>query len=159
MLHNFIHIFFHFGQPAVHVYISTLQAIHELSVSILTQIHFIYVLQIPSLISKACDDLHAEMGMLEKNLQEAQARLTEKNHAKEYEVANLKKIVSELELRLKREQDRNISVLEEMRTDMHTKAEKLKEQNLHCAELRRHLDQAKQEVRSFYFCSLPQAPY
>ncbi|XP_071999044.1 protein LEKR1 isoform X1 [Engystomops pustulosus] len=102
--------------------------------------------KIPSLISNACDELQAEVNMLEKKLQESQARLTEKNQAKDYEVANLKKIVSDLEYRLKKEQDHNISVLEEMRRDVHTKAEKLKELNLSCAELRRHLDLAKQEI-------------
>ncbi|KAG8581043.1 hypothetical protein GDO81_007531 [Engystomops pustulosus] len=101
--------------------------------------------KIPSLISNACDELQAEVNMLEKKLQESQTRLTEKNQAKDYEVANLKKIVSDLEYRLKKEQDHNISVLEEMRRDVHTKAEKLKELNLSCAELRRHLDLAKQE--------------
>ncbi|XP_044146983.1 leucine-, glutamate- and lysine-rich protein 1-like [Bufo gargarizans] len=102
--------------------------------------------KIPSLISKACDELQAEVNLLKKSLQEAQMRLTEKDQAKHDEVANLKKIVSELELRLRKEQDHNISVLEEMRKDIHTKAEKLKEQNLNCAELRHHLDQAMQEV-------------
>ncbi|XP_069583548.1 protein LEKR1 [Ranitomeya imitator] len=102
--------------------------------------------KIPSLISQACDELHAEVTMLEKKLHEAQARLTEKDLGKEREVTNLKKIVSELELRLSREQDHNISVLEEMRKDVHTKADKLKEMNLNCAELRLHLDQATQEI-------------
>ncbi|KAM3932193.1 protein LEKR1 [Leptodactylus fuscus] len=102
--------------------------------------------KIPSLVSKACDDLQAEVNMLGKKLQEAQMRLTEKDQAKEYEVANLKRIVSELELRLKREQDHNISILEEMRKEFNTKAEKLKEVNVKCAELSRHLHQATQEI-------------
>ncbi|XP_069831396.1 protein LEKR1 isoform X2 [Dendropsophus ebraccatus] len=102
--------------------------------------------KIPALISKACDELHTEVNMLEKKLQEAQTRLMERDHAKDSEVANLKKIVSELELQLKREQNHNISVLEEMRKDIQIKAEKLKELNLNCAELRHHLDQAKQEI-------------
>ncbi|KAG9494170.1 hypothetical protein GDO78_001817 [Eleutherodactylus coqui] len=102
--------------------------------------------KIPSLISKACEELHAEVNMLEKKLQEAQTRLTEKDQAKDYEIANLKKIVSERELRLKREQDHNISVLEEIRKDAHAKAEKLKELNLNCAELRQHLGQATHEI-------------
>ncbi|XP_075719768.1 uncharacterized protein LOC142760462 [Rhinoderma darwinii] len=102
--------------------------------------------KIPSLISKACDELHAEVKMLEKKLQETQRRLTEKDQTKDNEVANLKKIVSELELRLKREQDHNISVLEEMRKDIDTKAEKLKELNLNYTELRHHLDQARREI-------------
>ncbi|XP_056420992.1 protein LEKR1 isoform X2 [Hyla sarda] len=103
-------------------------------------------LKIPALISKACNELHTEVNMLERKLQEAQARLTGKDHAKDYEVANLKKIVSELEFRLQREQDHSISVSEEMRKDIHTKAEKLKELNLNCSELKHHLDQAKQEI-------------
>ncbi|XP_075058149.1 protein LEKR1 isoform X2 [Mixophyes fleayi] len=101
--------------------------------------------KIPILISKTWDGLHAEINMLEKKLQEAQARLTEKDRAKDTEVANLKKIVSELELRLKREQDNNTSALGEMRKDIHAKAEKLKEIELNCAELRHHLDQATQD--------------
>ncbi|XP_073530878.1 protein LEKR1 isoform X2 [Phyllobates terribilis] len=102
--------------------------------------------KIPSLISQACDELYAEVTMLEKKLHEAQTRLTEKDQGKEREVTNLKKIVSELELRLTREQDHDISALEEMRKDIRTKAEKLKELNLNCAELRLHLDQATREI-------------
>ncbi|KAM4041838.1 protein LEKR1 isoform 3-T4 [Anomaloglossus baeobatrachus] len=102
--------------------------------------------KIPSLISQGCDELHAEVTMLENKLHQTQIRLTEKDQAKEYEITNLKKIVSELELRLKREQDHNLSALEEMRKEIRTKAEKLKELNVYCAELRLHQDQATQEV-------------
>ncbi|XP_073435102.1 protein LEKR1 isoform X2 [Dendrobates tinctorius] len=99
-----------------------------------------------ALEGKACDELYAEVAMLEKKLHEAQARLTEKDLGKEREVTKLKKTVSELELRLTREQDNNISVLEDMRKDIHTKADKLKEMNLNSAELRLHLNQATQEI-------------
>ncbi|KAM4041837.1 protein LEKR1 isoform 2-T3 [Anomaloglossus baeobatrachus] len=102
--------------------------------------------KIPSLISQGCDELHAEVTMLENKLHQTQIRLTEKDQAKEYEITNLKKIVSELELRLKREQDHNLSALEEMRKEIRTKAEKLKELNVYCAELRLHQDQATQEI-------------
>ncbi|XP_063772193.1 protein LEKR1 isoform X2 [Pseudophryne corroboree] len=101
--------------------------------------------KIPTLISRACEGLHAETNMLGKKLQEAQARLADKDRAKDMEVANLKNIVSELELRLKREQDHSTSALDDMRKDIRAKAEKLKESNLNCAELRHLLDQSTQE--------------
>ncbi|CAI9617549.1 unnamed protein product, partial [Staurois parvus] len=89
--------------------------------------------KIPTLVSRACEELQAEINILEKKLQQAQARLLEKNQAKDTEMTNLKKIISELEIRLKRDYEHNTSSLEEMRKEIHSKAEQLNEMNMNCA--------------------------
>ncbi|XP_053316368.1 protein LEKR1 [Spea bombifrons] len=101
--------------------------------------------QIPSLLSKARAELYTDINVLEKKLQDAQARLTNKDHAKESEIGNLKKMISELELRLQREQNNSRSALEDMRKDMYTKSEQLKELTQYMEELKHQLDHAKQE--------------
>ncbi|XP_040205168.1 leucine-, glutamate- and lysine-rich protein 1 isoform X1 [Rana temporaria] len=101
--------------------------------------------KIPALVSRACEELQAEIDILEKKLQQAQARLLEKNLTKDTEITNLKKRISELEVRLKRDYEHNTSSLEEMRKDIHTKAEQLNEMNMTCAQLRHQLDQVTQE--------------
>nr|DBA26114.1 TPA: hypothetical protein GDO54_010412 [Pyxicephalus adspersus] len=101
--------------------------------------------KIPELVSRACEKLQAEINILEKKLQQAQTRLLEKNQAKDTEIANLKKIISELEVRLKRDYEHNTSSLEEMRKDIHTKAEQLSEMSMNCTQLRHQLDQVMQE--------------
>ncbi|KAM5165590.1 protein LEKR1 [Mantella aurantiaca] len=101
--------------------------------------------KIPTLVSRACEELQAEINIIEKKLQQAQARLLEKNQSKDTEIANLKKIISELEVRLKRDYEQNTSSLQEMRKDIHTKAEQLNEMNMNCAQLKHQLDQATQE--------------
>ncbi|XP_018412533.1 PREDICTED: leucine-, glutamate- and lysine-rich protein 1-like [Nanorana parkeri] len=101
--------------------------------------------KIPALVSRACEELQTEIQILEKKLQQTQARLLEKNQAKGTEVANLKKRISELEVRLNRDYEHNTSSLEEMRKDIHTKAEQLNEMNMSCAQLRHQLDQVTQE--------------
>ncbi|KAM9316514.1 protein LEKR1 [Gastrophryne carolinensis] len=101
--------------------------------------------KIPAMVSRASEKLEAEIAMFENKLQEAQARLTEKNQAKESEIATLKKIVGELEFRLKREYENNTSSIKEMRIENHKKTEQLKEINLNCTELRNQLDKVTQE--------------
>ncbi|XP_063297756.1 protein LEKR1 [Pelobates fuscus] len=101
--------------------------------------------KIPSLISKACDELNKDIELLEKKLKETQTRLTDKDHTKENEISNLKNIIADLEHRLKREQNNNNTILKEMRKDCFTKSEVLKEVTQQAEELKRHLDSAMQE--------------
>ncbi|CAH2247357.1 Hypothetical predicted protein, partial [Pelobates cultripes] len=100
---------------------------------------------IPSLISKACDELNKDIQLLENKLKETQTRLTDKDHTKENEISNLKNIITDLEHRLKREQNNNNTILKEMRKDCFTKSEVLKEVTQQVEELKRHLDSAMQE--------------
>ncbi|MEE6501115.1 hypothetical protein FKM82_004069 [Ascaphus truei] len=102
-------------------------------------------MKVPVLISSACDELHTEINILERKLVETQTRLREKDTLKESEIGNLKKMVSKLELCLKREEDNNSSVLGEMRKEVYAKSEDLKESTQNIKELRQHLDQIKQE--------------
>ncbi|XP_053567764.1 cingulin [Bombina bombina] len=101
--------------------------------------------KIPMLIAKAREELQTEIRILEKKLLETQARLTDKDLAKESEIRNLKKIISDLESRLKKEQCKNNSVLEETRKDAFAKSEERKELTQQIAGLRHQLDQANQE--------------
>ncbi|KAM8953137.1 protein LEKR1 [Pelodytes ibericus] len=101
--------------------------------------------KIPTLISKACKELYVDINLLEKQLQEAKTRLTDKDQGKETEIGNLKKIISELELRLKREQNNNSSIIEELRRDKYAKSEELKEITQHIEELKHQVDRSIQE--------------
>ncbi|KAG8445260.1 hypothetical protein GDO86_010150, partial [Hymenochirus boettgeri] len=94
---------------------------------------------------KASEQLNVEINILEKKLLETQTMLKEKNRGKESEIVNLKKIISELELTIKREQSNSCSSLEKTRKEISAKSEKLKELTHNLEEQRLHLDQAIQE--------------
>eukprot|EP00079_Xenopus_tropicalis_P025546 XP_012818895.2 PREDICTED: leucine-, glutamate- and lysine-rich protein 1 isoform X2 [Xenopus tropicalis] len=101
--------------------------------------------KIPMLICQASEELTIEINLLEKKLQEAQTRLAERDQAKESETGNLKKMISELEHSLKREQNKNNFVLEEARSELYVKSEKLNELTQNIDELRLQLDKVIQE--------------
>uniref|UniRef100_A0A8D0H932 Leucine, glutamate and lysine rich 1 n=1 Tax=Sphenodon punctatus TaxID=8508 RepID=A0A8D0H932_SPHPU len=102
-------------------------------------------MKIPELISKANNSLKMEVGILEKKLQEVQIKLTDKNEDKEKEVQNLKKLVTELEFQLKKEQNLSDSLSEGMRKEIKQKSHDLEELIQERTQLFRDLNQAQEE--------------
>ncbi|KAJ1088094.1 hypothetical protein NDU88_001253 [Pleurodeles waltl] len=82
--------------------------------------------KIPVLISSARHDQQMEITLLAGKLQEAQSKLMQKEEAREKEMQSLKNIISDLELRLKHEQNNGYLFSEENKKELDQKSDELK---------------------------------
>ncbi|XP_006016527.1 leucine-, glutamate- and lysine-rich protein 1 isoform X1 [Alligator sinensis] len=101
--------------------------------------------KVPELISRATDGLSVEVEILEKKLQAAQNKLTEKNRDMEKEIQSLKRLNTELEFQLKKEQKSNDSLLERMRKEIKKKSDELEKITQEQTQLLQNLSQAEEE--------------
>ncbi|XP_059587047.1 protein LEKR1 isoform X3 [Alligator mississippiensis] len=101
--------------------------------------------KVPELISRATDGLSVEVEILEKKLQAAQNKLTEKNRDMGKEIQSLKRLNTELEFQLKKEQKSNDSLLERMRKEIKKKSDELEKITQEQTQLLQNLSQAEEE--------------
>ncbi|XP_069474535.1 protein LEKR1 [Ambystoma mexicanum] len=101
--------------------------------------------KIPVLISNARYDQQVEVTFLEKKLQEAQLKLTEKDEAKEKEIKSFKNIINELELRLDHKDNNGQSLTEAMKKEFDQKSEELKRLTQEQDKLIQHLNRVEEE--------------
>uniref|UniRef100_A0A7M4EKU3 Leucine, glutamate and lysine rich 1 n=2 Tax=Crocodylus porosus TaxID=8502 RepID=A0A7M4EKU3_CROPO len=97
--------------------------------------------KVPELISRATDSLSVEVEILEKKLQAAQNKLTEKSRDMEKEIQSLKRLNTELGFQLKKEQNSNDSLLKEMKK----KSDELEKITQEQTQLLQNLSQAEEE--------------
>ncbi|XP_067851450.1 uncharacterized protein lekr1 [Heptranchias perlo] len=78
--------------------------------------------KVPGLISAATKELQLNASRMEKELQETQYQLMERERSKDAEVCNLVKVISKLETQLKQEQNKVDSMTEQLRTEIQQKS-------------------------------------
>ncbi|XP_062459037.1 protein LEKR1 isoform X1 [Pezoporus occidentalis] len=101
--------------------------------------------KIPGLISSATNSLRMETEILEKKLQDAQIKLTEKDEEKEKEIESLKRLITELEFQLSMEKNNNESFLDSMRKEIKHKSGELEKLNQERTQLIHNLSQVQKE--------------
>ncbi|XP_033919674.1 protein LEKR1 [Melopsittacus undulatus] len=101
--------------------------------------------KIPGLISSATNSLRMETELLEKKLQDAQIKLTEKDEEKEKEIESLKRLITELEFQLSMEKNNNESFLDSMRKEIKHKSGELEKLTQERTQLIHNLTQVQEE--------------
>ncbi|XP_061227606.1 protein LEKR1 isoform X4 [Neopsephotus bourkii] len=101
--------------------------------------------KIPGLISSATNNLRMETEILEKKLQDAQIKLTEKDEEKENEIESLKRLITELEFQLSMEKNSNESFLDSMRKEIKHKSGELEKLTQERTQLIHNLSQVQEE--------------
>ncbi|XP_025901000.1 leucine-, glutamate- and lysine-rich protein 1-like [Nothoprocta perdicaria] len=101
--------------------------------------------KIPELISSGINNLRMEVEILEKKLQDAQVKLSEKDEDKEKDIQSLKGLITELEFQLKMEKNNNESFLDNMRKEIKQKSDELEKITQERAQLIHNLSQVQEE--------------
>ncbi|XP_078058377.1 uncharacterized protein lekr1 [Mustelus asterias] len=101
--------------------------------------------KISDLISDATKPLQLEVNRMKKKLQDTQNQLIEKERSKDGEIFNLEKVISQLKVKLKQEQDKVESMTEELRTEIQQKSAEIRETLQEVEQQKDELDQAKKE--------------
>ncbi|NXI58989.1 LEKR1 protein, partial [Chloroceryle aenea] len=101
--------------------------------------------KIPEFISSATNSFRMEAEILEKKLQDAQAKLAEKEEEKEKENQSLKRLITDLEFQLTVEKNNNESFLENMRKEIKHKSDELEKLTQERTRLIHTLSQVQEE--------------
>uniref|UniRef100_A0A4W3GCT0 Leucine, glutamate and lysine rich 1 n=2 Tax=Callorhinchus milii TaxID=7868 RepID=A0A4W3GCT0_CALMI len=102
--------------------------------------------KVPGLIDAATKGLQLELNSLEKELKDAQSRLMERDRSKEDQICSLGKLVSDLETRLRQEQDKMDSITQDLRKEVQQKSSELRDTQQELQQLTRELSQAQAEM-------------
>nr|XP_056706193.1 protein LEKR1 [Euleptes europaea] len=101
--------------------------------------------KVPLLIHSAINNLKMEMETLEKELHEAQTKLTEKNKEEEEERRSLEKQVAYYEVKLSEEQNTHLAVTEDMTEEIKKKSHELEKITHQQSQLIQNLHQVQEE--------------
>ncbi|XP_072897155.1 uncharacterized protein lekr1 [Hemitrygon akajei] len=101
--------------------------------------------KVPELVSAATSKLQMEVNRMKSKLQETQCQITQKDHCKDDEISKLVKINSQLEIRLKQEQNKVEFMNEGFKSEMQQKSAEIRESKQEILQLKEALDQAEKE--------------